>query len=173
MYLENQYIDGSSQRSMAPHKSGNSSGMGFISGGNTTLFKMKNGKYVRKKNVSGGGILGNILKHVNKHKSKIMKIGTNVGKKVLKEAKSQLRKPENQKLLRKVANQLIEKVTDDIGQRGPIKRKSSSHVGHKRRAPRKRSRLSDDLLSLTKKEAKKIGSKKSKELVEGFANYTR
>ena len=158
---------------MAPHKSGNSVGMRCISGGNTTLFKLKNGKYVRRKNVGGGGIFGNILKHVNKHKSKIMKIGSNVGKKVLREAKSQLRKPKNRKLLRKVANQLIEKVTDDIGQRGPIRRKSSSHVGHKRRVPRKRSRLDDDLLSLTKKEAKKIASKKSKELVEGFANYSR
>ena len=85
-----------------------------ISGGNTTLYKLKNGKYVRRKNVdvAGGGIFGNILKHVNRHKSKILKMGSSVGKKVLREAKTQLKKPENQKLLRNVADNLIEKVAD-------------------------------------------------------------
>ena len=64
-----------------------------ISGGNTTLYKLKNGKYVRRKNVdvAGGGIFGNILKHVNRNKSKILKMGSSVGKKFLKEAKIQLK----------------------------------------------------------------------------------
>ena len=45
-----------------------------ISGGNTTLFKLKNGKFVRRKSVTGGGIIGSILKHVNRNKSKILKL---------------------------------------------------------------------------------------------------
>ena len=156
-----------------------------ITGGNTTpLFKLKKGKYVRRENVAGGGIFGTILKHVNRHKSKFLKMGSSVGKKVLKEAKTQLKKPENQKLLRNVTDHLIEKVTDKIDQASSpaIKkkykarenlRKGTSTSGSllSRSHGRARSGLRGDLLALTKKEAKKIARKKSRQLVNNFTRY--
>ena len=88
-----------------------------ISGGNTALFRLKNGKYIKAKNITGAGIFSNIMKHVNRNKSKLLKIGSSVGAKVLNEAKTQLRKPENRKLLKNVADQLIDKVADNIGKK--------------------------------------------------------
>lgn len=152
-----------------------------VSGGNTTLFTLKNGKYVRRKNIEGGGIFGNILKHFGKNKSKYIKMGSAVGKRVLKEAKSQLRKPENQKLLRKVTDHLIEKVASKIDQAPPrIKKRDMSQKKHRTGARVVSSRyrgnmpssgLRQDLLTLTKKEAKKIAREKSKELVDNFSKY--
>ena len=146
-----------------------------ISGGNTTLFKLKNGKYVRRKSVTGGGIFGSILKHVNRNKSRILKLGSIAGKRVLKEAKTQLKKPENQKLLKNVTNHLIERVTDKIDSPPPSRRKKRhrksaklmSSVSHRNVKPG----LCEDLLRLTKKEAKKIARKKSKQLVNNFSKY--
>ena len=155
-----------------------------VSGGNTTLFKLKKGKYVRRKNVAGGGIFGTILKHVKRHKSKFLKMGSSVGKKVLKEAKTQLKKPENRKLLRNVTDHLIEKVADKIDQTSSpgIKKKykprenlrkgtSTARSLPSRSHGRARGGLRGDLLALTKKEAKKIARKKSRELVNNFTKY--
>ena len=147
-----------------------------ISGGNTTLFKLKNGKYVRRKSVTGGGIFGSILKHVNRNKSRILKLGSIAGKQVLKEAKTQLKKPENQKLLKNVTNQLIDRVTDKIDSTPPRRRKRH----HRKRGAKLVSSASvrkvkpglrEDLLRLTKKEAKKIATKKSRQLVNNFSKY--
>ena len=135
-----------------------------ISGGNTTLFKLKNGKYVRRKSVTGGGIFGSILKHVNRNKSRILKLGSIAGKRVLKEAKTQLKKPENQKLLKNVTNQLIERVTDKIDSTPPRRRKKhhrkSAKLMPSASIRKVRPGLREDLLRLTKKEAKKIAKKK-------------
>ena len=146
-----------------------------ISGGNTTLFKLKNGKYVRRKSVTGGGIFSSILKHVNRNKSRILKLGSIAGKQVLKEAKTQLKKPENQKLLKNVTNQLIERVADKIDstptrRRKKHHRKSSKLVSS---APAKKLKpgLRGDLLRITKKEARKIARKKGRQLVNNFSKY--
>ena len=146
-----------------------------ISGGNTTLFKLKNGKYVRRKSVTGGGIFGSILKHVNRNKSRILKLGSIAGKRVLKEAKTQLKKPENQKLLKNVTNHLIERVTDKIDSTSPRRRKKH-HRKSAKLMPSASVRkvepgLREDLLRLTKKEAKKIARKKSRQLVNNFSKY--
>lgn len=146
-----------------------------ISGGNTTLFKLKNGKYVRRKSVTGGGIFGSILKHVNRNKSRILKLGSIAGKQVLKEAKTQLKKPENQKLLKNVTNHLIERVTDKIDSTSPRRRKKH-HRKSAKLMPSASVRkvepgLREDLLRLTKKEAKKIARKKSRQLVNNFSKY--
>ena len=146
-----------------------------ISGGNTTLFKLKNGKYVRRKSVTGGGIFGSILKHVNRNKSRILKSGSITGKRVLKEAKTQLKKPENQKLLKNVTNHLIERVTDKIDSTSPRRRKKH-HRKSAKLMPSASVRkvepgLREDLLRLTKKEAKKIARKKSRQLVNNFSKY--
>ena len=108
-------------------------------------------------------------------------MGSAVGKRVLKEAKSQLRKPENQKLLRKVTDHLIEKVASKIDQAPPrIKKRDMSQKKHRTGARVVSSRyrgnmpssgLRQDLLTLTKKEAKKIAREKSKELVDNFSKY--
>ena len=151
-----------------------------LSGGNTTLFELKNGKYVRRKSIEGGGIFGRIMKHFGKNKAKYLQMGSKVGKRLLKETKTQLKKPENQKLLRNVTDHLIEKVADKFGQATPgIKRKGMPQKGYKRSgSTSSRSRrdrpplgLRKDLLALTKKEAKKAARKKSRELVNNFSKY--
>ena len=146
-----------------------------ISGGNTTLFKLKNGKYVRRKSVTGGELFDSILKHVNRNKSRILKLGSIAGKQVLKEAKTQLKKPENQKLLKNVTNHLIERVTDKIDSTSPRRRKKH-HRKSAKLMPSASVRkvepgLRGDLLRLTKKEAKKIARKKSRQLVNNFSKY--
>ena len=146
-----------------------------ISGGNTTLFKLKNGKYVRRKSVTGGGIFGSILKHVNRNKSRILKLGSIAGKRVLKEAKTQLKKPQNQKLLKNVTNQLIDRVTDKIDSTPPRRRKKhhrkSTKLVPSASVRKVKPGLREDLLRLTKKEAKKIATKKSRQLVNNFSKY--
>ena len=146
-----------------------------ISGGNTTLFKLKNGKYVRRKSVTGGGIFSSILKHVNRNKSRILKLGSIAGKQVLKEAKTQLKKPENQKLLKNVTNQLIERVADKIDST-PTRRRKKHHRKSSKLMPsapakKLKPRLRGDLLRITKKEARKIARKKSRQLVNNFSKY--
>lgn len=148
---------------MAPRK--------VISGGNTTLFQLKNGKYVKRKDVLGAGFFGNILKHVNKNKSKILSVGSKVGKRLVSEAKAQLRKPENQKLLKNVTDQLIEKVTDKIGRETPVRKKKRHQAKDRKQSASKA--LRRDLTALTKREAKKIGRKRSRELVNDFDRYIR
>ena len=132
-----------------------------IGGGNTNLYHVKRGKYVRKK-VQGGGIFGSIMKHVNQHKGKILSVGKSMGKKVLKEAKSQLRKPENRKLLNTVTDRLIDTVANKLGDGS-----SSS----KRNKKKRRRSLRNDLLAVSKKEAKKVARKKSRQLVNNFTKY--
>ena len=147
-----------------------------ISGGNTTLFKLKNGKYVRRKAVTGGGLFGSILKHVNRNKSRILKLGSIAGKRVLKEAKTQLKKPENQKLLKSVTNHLIERVADKIDPT-PSRRRKKHHRKTTKLISSASVRkvgppsLREDLLRLTKKEAKKVAKKKSRQLVNNFSKY--
>ena len=155
---------------MAPRRSASGVNKSRVSGGNTTLFKFKDGKYVRRKGVLGAGLFQNIFKHINKHKSKIVKIGSKLGKRVLIEAKTQLRKPENRKLLRNVTDQLIEKVANNIDQVAPVKSRHKSQGARKARAS-KSLRFRDDMLRLTKREAKKIARTKSRKLVDDFANY--
>ena len=156
-----------------------------IVGGNTALFVLKNGKYIKAKNITGGGIFGNIMKHINKHKSKLFKIGSSVGSKVLNVAKTQLKKPENRKLLKNVADQLIDKVADNISKKTVPDQKTSSNKRSQYAEKRQRNKritnasgkskkgynLQKDILSITKKEAKKVAKKKSKDLVDGFAKY--
>ena len=118
---------------------------GDVSGGNTTLFKLKNGKYVRKRKVQGGntnlyklkkgkyirkkleggGIFNTIIKHMSRHKGKILNVGRTVGKKLLKETESQLRKPKNQRLLKTVTDRLIEEVANKLDHQIPSEKKSS------------------------------------------------
>ena len=78
-----------------------------MQGGNTNLYKLKKGKYIRK-NVEGGGIFSTIMKHVNRHKGKVLNVGRNVGKRLLEETKSQLKKPETRRLLETVTDRLID-----------------------------------------------------------------
>jgi hypothetical protein len=131
-----------------------------IGGGNTNLYHLKKGKYVRKK-VQGGGIFGTIMKHVNQHKGKILSVGQSMGKKVLKEAKNQLQKPENRRLLNTVTDQLIDKVAGKLGEEPPS-----------RKNKKKRSRsFRGDLLAVSKKEAKKVARKKTRQLVNNFTKY--
>ena len=160
---------------MAPRGTGKN-----LSGGNTSLFALKNGKYVRRKSIEGGGIFGSIMKHFGKNKSRYLKMGSKVGKRILKETKTQLRKPENQKLLRNMTDHLIEKVAGKLDHPPPgIKRRGVSQKGHKRvsgvssRSHRNRPPLGlrKELLTLTKKEAKKAARKKSRELVNNFSKY--
>ena len=160
---------------MAPRAAGKN-----ISGGNTTLFALKNGKYVRRKSIEGGGIFGSIMNHFGKNKAKYLKMGSKVGKRILKETKTQLRKPKNQKLLRNMTDHLIEKVADKLGHHPPgIKRRGVSRKGHKRaggvsstsRGNKPSLGLRKELLALTKKEAKKTARKKSRQLVNNFSKY--
>ena len=159
---------------MAPRAAGKN-----ISGGNTTLFALKNGKYVRRKSIEGGGIFGSIMNHFGKNKAKYLKMGSKVGKRILKETKTQLRKPKNQKLLRNMTDHLIEKVADKLGHRPPdIKRRGVSRKGHKRAGGvsstscgKRTTSLDKELLALTKKEAKKSARKKSRQLVNNFSKY--
>ena len=163
-----------------------------ISGGNTALFRLKNGKYIKAKNITGAGIFSNIMKHVNRNKSKLLKIGSSVGAKVLNEAKTQLKKPENRKLLKNVADQLIDKVADTVVKKNTNNASSDGswvvtsinrRPGYKKKQKRnnktsgtngrykKGSNLQKDVLALTKKEAKKIANRKSRDLVNGFTRY--
>ena len=116
---------------------------GDVSGGNTTLFKLKNGKYVRKRKVQGGntnlyklkkgkyirkkleggGIFNTIIKHMSRHKGKILNVGRTVGKKLLKETESQLRKPKNQRLLKTVTDRVIEEVANKLDHQIPSEKK--------------------------------------------------
>ena len=154
-----------------------------ISGGNTALFRLKNGKYIKAKNITGAGIFSNIMKHVNRNKSKLLKIGSSVGAKVLNEAKTQLKKPENRKLLKNVADQLIDKVADNIGKKTTDNTSINKRPRYKKKQKwnnkasgtsgryKKGSNLQKDVLALTKKEAKKIANRKSRDLVDGFTRY--
>ena len=159
---------------MAPRAAGKN-----ISGGNTTLFALKNGKYVRRKSIEGGGIFGSIMNHFGKNKAKYLKMGSKVGKRILKETKTQLRKPKNQKLLRNMTDHLIEKVADKLGHSPPdIKRRGVPRKGHKRAGRvsstsrgKRTTSFDKELLALTKKEAKKSARKKSRQLVNNFSKY--
>ena len=41
-------------------------------GGNTTLFRLQNGKQVKRKDVLGGGIFSSLIRGVTKHAPKII-----------------------------------------------------------------------------------------------------
>ena len=125
---------------------------GNISGGNTTLYKLKNGKYVRKrkevqggntnlyklkkgkytrKKLEGGGIFNTIMKHISRHKGKVLNVGRAVGKKLLKETESQLKKKKNQRILKTVTDRLIEEVANKLDHQIPSEKNSgtSKYVG--------------------------------------------
>ena len=131
-----------------------------VQGGNTNLYKLKKGKYIRKK-LEGGGIFNTIMKHMSRHKGKILNVGRTVGKKLLKETESQLRKPKNQRLLKTVTDRLIEEVANKLDHQIPSEKNKSSGASSLRR----------NLLSITKKEAKKVARKKSKDLINRFTKY--
>ena len=67
-------------------------GKRILKGGNTTLFRLRKGKHIKRKDVLGGGIFSSIIKGISRQTPKLLKTGKVAGKAVLSIAKKELKK---------------------------------------------------------------------------------